>query len=228
MFDQLVESRPTRERRAGQTVMSIVAHSILIIGSVHLTRAVARISPAHVTELPMMLARAPHMDGRPAPMPARRSGAIPSAPAPLPIPVSVGVDVPPVVAGPGFDPRRFGEGSAHGTHIPGLLGPDSLRSSSLVVAMLAADEQSRYLDGPPPRYPPVLRQSGIEGWAQVRFIVGLDGRAEAGSIDVVGSSHASFEAPAIEAIAASRFLPARLRGRSVRQLVEQVVRFKLR
>lgn len=44
---------------------------------------------------------------------------------------------------------------------------------------------------------------------------------------LVASSSALFEAPAIEAVLASHFAPARIRGHKVRQIVEQAVRFTL-
>ena len=65
----------------------------------------------------------------------------------------------------------------------------------------------------------------MEGWVQLRYIVGMDGHAEPGSIRSLQSSNTAFESPAIEAIAHANFRPARLKGRVVRQLVEQVVRF---
>ena len=93
--------------------------------------------------------------------------------------------------------------------------------------MRDADEPAQYLDGPEPVYPAALRQVGVEGWVQLRYIVGIDGHAEPGSIRSLQSSSTAFELPAIEAVARAHFRPARRRGRVVRQLVEQIVRFSV-
>ena len=78
-----------------------------------------------------------------------------------------------------------------------------------------------------PVYPPVLKSAGVEGRVSLRFVVGIDGRPELGTIQVLSSTNKAFESPAIEAIKKSRFKPAKIRGAPVRQLVDQAVRFSL-
>ena len=66
---------------------------------------------------------------------------------------------------------------------------------------------------------------GVEGSVHVRYIVGVDGRADPGSIQALLSTNTAFEAPAVNAIAGAHFRPVRRKDRVVRQLVEQIVRF---
>lgn len=229
MFDHLVESRPHREGNARQALASIAVHTVIIAASIQLTRAMA----ATVTKAPpaseMILARAP----TPA---ARHNASVSAAPillaAPVRLavasPITVPVGIAPVELMRGFDPARIGQPSdAHGLPL-GLGDDDTPSDPRFLAALRAVDEPAEYLDGPQPKYPPALRRVGIEGWVQLRFIVGLDGHAEPRSIETLKSSNPSFEAPAIEAIQQSRFKPARIMGRKVRQLVEQLVRFALR
>ena len=74
----------------------------------------------------------------------------------------------------------------------------------------------------------IPRRYGRWEWrvgCSLRYIVGMDGHAEPGSVQSLQSSNVAFEAPAIEAVVHANFRPARLKGRVVRQLVEQIVRF---
>ena len=77
-------------------------------------------------------------------------------------------------------------------------------------------------------YPPALRGAHIEGSVTIRFVVDTLGRVEAASIQVLESSRATFDQPAIQAILATRFAAARFDGRSVRQLTNQRISFRLR
>jgi protein TonB len=95
------------------------------------------------------------------------------------------------------------------------------------ITQAMADDPAEYLDGPTPVYPPALRQVGVSGVVTLRYVVGIDGRVEPATIAVVDSSNTSFNAAAIRAILDAHFRPARLHGKTVRQLVEQVVRFTL-
>lgn len=223
MFDELVESRPHRDRSTGQMIFSIVTHTVIIGVSIRLTGAVAESVARPPVEMPMQLTRAPVPPAASA-VDASASARVVAAPVlPVVAPVDIAISIPPVTVSRRFDPDRLAGPLPDGWH-PGV-GDSAAPDLRTVVTMLDADEPARYLDGPEPVYPPALRQVGVEGSVELRYIVGVDGRAEPGSIQSLRSSNAAFEAPAIEAISRARFRPARLKGRVVRQLVEQIVRF---
>ena len=89
------------------------------------------------------------------------------------------------------------------------------------------DVAARLLKMSVPRCPPELYQLGIDGHAVVAYVVGINGRAEAGSIRIVRSNHASVERPAIEAVRRARFQPAEKDGHPVRMQIEQRFNFLL-
>ena len=89
-----------------------------------------------------------------------------------------------------------------------------------------------------PTYPAVQKAAGIEGLVLAQFIVGADGVVEAGSFKALkgtiggiddrpkassGSAAdlAAFEAAVRDAIVTMRFVPGKLRGVPVRQIVQQ-------
>jgi TonB family protein len=78
---------------------------------------------------------------------------------------------------------------------------------------------------PPPRYPKMLLEAGVEGSVLSTFIIATDGRVEPGSIQVLQSSNGAFEAPARNAIQNAVFRPGRLHGEPVRVQVQVPLRF---
>jgi protein TonB len=80
---------------------------------------------------------------------------------------------------------------------------------------------------PSPRYPEALKSVGVEGVVSMRFIVGADGKVEPGSISVVDSPNKLFSDAVRASLLNSRYRPAEVGGRSVRQLVEQAFTFRL-
>lgn len=78
---------------------------------------------------------------------------------------------------------------------------------------------------PTPAYPKLLLEAGVEGRVLSRFIVGTDGRAEPGSIEILHASHGAFEAPVLHAIENALFRPGRMNGEAVRVQVQMPLRF---
>jgi len=71
----------------------------------------------------------------------------------------------------------------------------------------------------PPRYPEILRSSGVEGQVIAEFVVDESGRAEQESIRFMRSDNPLFENAVKQALHRMRFVPAEIGGRKVRQLV---------
>lgn len=78
-----------------------------------------------------------------------------------------------------------------------------------------------------PRYPDILRSGGVEGEVLAQFEVDTTGRVIVTSFKVLRSSHAMFEASVRSALPNMRFLPAEIGGRKVKQLVQQPFVFAL-
>lgn len=79
----------------------------------------------------------------------------------------------------------------------------------------------------PPEYPNSMRESGMTGRVVVQFVVGANGRVEAGSIKVLESTNSAFAAAVREVLPRHRFSPAKIGGRAVRQIVQQPFVFRL-
>ena len=79
----------------------------------------------------------------------------------------------------------------------------------------------------PPRYPDLLRSSGVEGQVTAVFVVDEHGRAEEGSIRFTRSDNRLFEDAVREGLRRMRFIPAEVGGRKVKQLVQMPFVFTL-
>ncbi len=91
----------------------------------------------------------------------------------------------------------------------------------------AVDQPVRPTDLPKPVYPRELQIAGQCGYVDLKYVVGLDGRAEPGTIVAIYSTHHDFEKSALDVIRAARFTPARLAGKPVRQRVQQRIKFSV-
>ena len=80
---------------------------------------------------------------------------------------------------------------------------------------------------PAPMYPAALRAAQIEGRVVARFVVDTLGLAEPASITFPEATHAQFADAVRQSLLRSRYLPAMVGDRRVRQLVAQHFSFTL-
>lgn len=78
-----------------------------------------------------------------------------------------------------------------------------------------------------PRYPEVLRSSGVEGEVQAQFVVSEEGRADPSTLKILKSSNDLFSSAVRNALPQMRFYAAEVGGKKVKQLVQQTFQFRL-
>ena len=83
------------------------------------------------------------------------------------------------------------------------------------------------IGGEAPEYPASLRESGVEGKVLAQFVVGENGRYEAGSLKILDSSNPAFTAAVKDALPRMRFSAAQIGGKKVAQLVQMPFQFHL-
>ena len=116
---------------------------------------------------------------------------------------------------PSFSPVYSGAVSTPGIGQPG--------GASLVI-----EEHAEVLTGPLPIYPDLLRQAGIQGRVVLEAVVDTTGRMLSQSISVVSATNPGFVAPALRALGATLFRPARVGGTTVRMRVRIPYEFAIR
>jgi len=233
MLRTLLESGASPTRRAGGTIVSIAVHTTAIALAIAATaRATAVKTKAdpprgdivyHV--LPAHTETSTHnVAGKPLPgtyIPLVRRVIVP--------PVSIPSGLPPIdLASKGLaQPQTdFAGGGAIGG---GVVDREWMGSpAGGVFTRELVDKPAAPRPGnPAPIYPSSLRAAQIEGTVLARFVVDSAGHAEVATIDFPEATHPQFAEAVRQSIIRSRYLPAMLQGRAVRQLVEQRFAFTL-
>lgn len=223
MFAQLLASRPARRRSPAGFAASLVVHSLVIAGAVALTTRVVRPPEPHDTLIQIVAPPAP----KPLSAAPQRSGTPVWRQQFIDVPIRVPDGIPPIdLLHPSIsldDPLQFRVGAP--PVAPGVgpvLDPSAAFTEADVEVPVVVDPRSAL-----PRYPQWMRDAGIEGSARARFIVDSTGRAEMATMQIVSSTHTAFAEALRMTLPAMRFVPARIGGRRVRQLVEFPVEFRL-
>ena len=229
MFDNLIESKPKKQRSFMQMVFSVVVHGLLIFGAIKATQGVAETMADRPIDTTIAFLKPPEPVKQPEPPPPE--DVIVSANPPpkgfqtVIAPTDIPKDIPPVdLNQKPFDPRDFtGKGIEGGVASGVIGGTGPVDIGSVVVSAAEADEPPSLLSAGAQMTPPGME--GVPGRVRFKFIVDTLGRAEPSSLQVVSSTSKVFEAPARQMVLKSVFKPGMSAGRKVRVLVEQNVTF---
>lgn len=123
-----------------------------------------------------------------------------------------------------FDGSHIVAGGALGD--AGMAGP-AIANDSVYTAFAVEKSAMPRRDNPAPIYPTALRAASLEGIVVARFVVDTTGRAEPRSITFTATTHPLFADAVRQALLRSRYRPAMIGSRPVRQLVEQRFAFTL-
>jgi TonB family protein len=138
------------------------------------------------------------------------------------VPTVIPNAVPPLDLEEHFDPKDYTGVGLEGGRADGVIPrQDGVYSEAVV------DERPALLSAPPPRYPPILREAGIQGRVVLAAIVDTLGRAEPGSIKIVASANPAFDTPTRAWILGAQFRPARVHGQAVRVHITLPVDYSL-
>jgi TonB family protein len=215
MFTTLIESTPHRKPNGGAGLLSALFHSALIAGAIYATAsgAASKVVATAGTQAQKVLWVKPSAQPQSAPAPKPKA---------KPRPVVAPTKVP--TAAPRIDPNAQptpepDAGSA--TNLAGGGTPGAFNSFEVDVEVVAIAGTVR------PRYPDMLRTTGVEGRVIAQFVVNEQGRADRNTFHVLSSTHPLFTDAVSRALPQMRFKPAMIRGKPVSQLVQQLFVFKL-
>ncbi len=104
---------------------------------------------------------------------------------------------------------------------------DSLREAGVILEQ-EVDERPDILTGPQLHYSPQARRQCITGRVIVQAIVGIDGRAEASSVGLRRSRDPRLDREALRYMREASFKPGKVKGVTVRTLVNIPIDFKIR
>lgn len=219
MFDTLLESRSRSERLTGGAIASLTAHSAIIAIAV-LATAQGRL---HSSTSPEVVHTVYFPPRRLVPTTQSRPDQGKTGGGQLPAPIDmkrIDLELPSIdVSSAPMAPVDFPSFPKEGSK-----GLDRNATGSSTGAPFQADrveKQVAFIQGSAsPRYPDVLRSSGVEGQVTALFVVDSNGRVETDSVRFLRSDNRLFDDAVRAALPRMRFVPAEIGGRKVRQLVQ--------
>ena len=225
MLNNLLESKPQKQRTTGGLVFSVVWHAAIIVLAVEATlhaneklkKADEKIAFVEVKK-----------DEPPPPKEKPPENVTVAPPPPQGFQVlTAPVNIPDVLPEIDLSKKLTNEADFSGKGVAGG------RADGVKGGVAVVDNNQTYFEfqvekavmpapgSPAPRYPEILKSAGVEGEVLASFVVDTLGRAEVSSFKVIKASHELFTSAVRNALPNFRFLPAEVGGRKVKQLVQQ-------
>ncbi len=235
MFDNLIESRAAKQKRAAGTLVSTVVHAVLITaavyGTLHASEALEKPKAQKVEFVTVKKDDPPPPKEAPKPPP----DVVMKAPPPKGFQVlTAPIKIPDVL--PDIDLSKkvtseedfSGKGVAGGI-AKGVVGgtPQSINGDQTYFEFQVEKQVAPYPTNQPPRYPDMLRSANVEGEVLAQFVVDTTGHADMKEFKILKSTHDLFTSAVKSALPNMKFYPAEVGGKKVKQLVQMPFQFSL-
>ena len=222
MFDVLIESKRQSQKGklAGTSLASIVFHTLVIGGAIYATLTAGETEEA-VMETAMVYIQQETQKQPDQPPPPQLDVQLMGFQT-IVAPTDIPTNIPPVNLQEHFDPKDFSGVGVEGGVASGIVPTGDVFSVDVV------QEKPERLAGPPPVYPPLLQQAGIEGTVTVQAIIDTMGRVEPGSIKITQTANPGFNESAKATVLKSLFRPARVYGKAVRVLIQIPIAYTIK
>jgi protein TonB len=236
MFDNLIESKASKQKRAGGTLVSTVVHAIIIsaavYGTLHASQGLDKPKAEKVEFVQVKKDEPPPpKEEKPPPPPE----VVMKAPPPKGFQVlTAPIKIPDVL--PDIDLSKkvtneedfTGKGVAGGV-AKGIVGgtPQPVNDNQTYFEFQVEKQVSPFPGNPAPRYPDMLRSANVEGEVLAQFVVDSLGKADMSTFKVLKATHDLFTNAVKASLPNMKFYPAEVGGRKVRQLVQMPFQFSL-
>ena len=230
MFNQLIESKPKKQKMAGGTVFSVVLHTVLIAAAVYATARAGvkdEKSKAEKIQFVEMKKEPPKVpDKAPPPKEVIVKPPPPKGFQVLRAPVRIDIKIPEIDLSKAITNESdfSGKGVKGGTGT-GVVGGTGPVTNQTYFEFQVEKPAEMLQDSPKPKYPSVLESSGIAGEVQAQFVVKMDGKADMDSFKVLKSTNELFTQSVKNVLPRMHFSPAMIGGKPVNQLVQQSFQF---
>lgn len=219
MFNNLLESKPQKQRSTSSTVISLVLHTALIAVAVQATLQATQEKEKVEEKVSFVDVK---KDEPPPPKPPPQEA--PPPPQSFQV-LTAPVNIPNVLPDIDLSAKLTNESDFTGK------GVQSAKANTGPVARPEGDQPYfEFMVEKPvteasntqrPRFPDILKSAGVEGEVLAQFVVDTTGRVENNSFKVLKTSHELFAAAVRSALPGMRFIPAEVGQKRVRQLVQQ-------
>src|SRR5215211_1820297 len=236
MFDNLIESKASRQRRAGGTVVSFVFHAIIItaavVGTLHASQELDKPKAEKVEFVTVKKDEPPPPKEEPKPPPP---DVVMKAPPPKGFQVlTAPIKIPDVLPDIDLSKKVTNEEDFTGKGVAGGIAKGVVGGTATPVNdnqtyfEFQVEKQVQPMSGnAAPRYPDMLRSANVEGEVLAQFVVDTTGRADMREFKILKSTHDLFTNAVKVALPNMKFYPAEVGGKKVKQLVQMPFQFSL-
>ena len=230
MFNQLIESKPKKQRMAGGTVFSVVLHTVLIGGAVYATAAAGnKDEKTKAEKIQFVEMKKEPVPEKKAPEPPKEVIVKPPPPKGFQVlraPVKIDIKIPEIDLSKAItnESEFSGKGVKGGTG-SGVVGGTGPVTNQTYFEFQVEKPAEMLPESPKPKYPSVLESSGIAGEVQAQFVVNTQGRADLDQFKVLKSTNELFTQAVKNVLPRMKFSPAMIGGKPVNQLVQQSFQF---
>lgn len=233
MFNQLIESKPKKQKWAGATVLTTVLYAGLIVLAVYAT-ADAGIKKDKTSNQSIKFVEIKKEPPKPEPdKPPPPKEVVIKPPPPkgfqvLRAPVKIDVKIPEIDLSKSVtNEADFSGRGVKGGVASGVVGGTAIVTNQTYFEFQVEKPAQAASGNPSPRYPEILKSSGVEGKVMAQFVVLETGRADMDTFKVLSSDNELFSNSVRAVLPQMRFLPAEIGGHKVRQLVQLPFEFKI-
>lgn len=219
MFNNLLESKPQKQRSTFSSAMSLVFHTVAIYLAVQATLHATQEKEKVEEKVSFVEVK---KDEPPPPKPPPQEA--PPPPQSFQV-LTAPVNIPNVLPDIDLTAKLTNEADFTGK------GIQSAKAATGPVAKPEGDQPYfEFMVEKPvtessntqrPRYPDILKSAGVEGEVLAQFVVDTTGHVEINTFKVLKTSHELFAAAVRSALPGMRFIPAEVGQKRVRQLVQQ-------
>jgi protein TonB len=238
MFNQLIESKPKKQKFAGSSMFSLIFHGAIVVAAVTATAGAGIAedkSKAEKVQFVEMKKEPPKPKTPEPPPPPPPKDVVVKAPPPkgfqvLRAPVDIPIKIPDIdLSRKATNEDDFSGKGVRGGVAAGVAGgtPQIIDTNQTYFEFQVEKPVSQIAGTGNPRYPDALRSSGVEGEVQAQFVVSEEGRADVSTFKVLKATNDLFASAVRSALPNMRFYAAEVGGKKVKQLVQQSFQFRL-
>src|SRR6476661_325270 len=234
MFNNLIESKPKKQRTTGGLIISGILHAVIGTAAVYGTlQAKEQLEKPKAEKVEFVEMKKKDEPPPPKEQPPPPPDVVAAPPPPkgfqvLTAPIKVPDVLPDIdLSKKVTDEADFsGKGVAGGTS-KGVVGGTPVNTDQPYFEFQVEKQVQTAAGSPQPRYPDMLKSANIEGEVLAQFVVDTTGRADMSTFKVLKSSHELFTQAVKNVLPNMRFYPAEIGGRKVKQMVQQPFTFAL-
>lgn len=236
MFNNLIESKPKKQRTAGWNLASMMFVAGFTLLAAYATANAGnnaeddKQEEVEFVEVKKDEPPPPEPEPEPTPPPPDMVAA-PPPPKGFQV-LTAPIDVPDVIPDVDLTKRITDEADFSGKGVAGGLAKGVVGGTAVVTDQTYFEFQvekpaAPRPGNPAPKYPQILQQSQVTGNVVAQFVVDTSGRADMKTFKVLSETHPLFGQAVRAVLPSMRFLPAEVGGRPVKQLVQQPFAFNM-